>query len=127
MDLRSRISGLVRVFEENVAAQKECIGRGDASAGNRHAKKYIKAFEALRALGDEGRDALVPLMRDGKDDVRAMTAAYLLRYKHDEARRVLEELARGSGFVAFTAGQTLQRWAEFTAEQDRALWPLDPE
>jgi hypothetical protein len=110
---------LVREFAENVAAQTDAIGRGDAKTGNKHAKRYIRAFETLRSYGDAGRDALVALMFEGSDDVRSMAATYLLRYRHDDARRVLEELARGVGLVAFEAGEALKRW-------DEGAWELDP-
>lgn len=114
----TRIEKLAREFAENVAAQTDAIRRGDARTGNKHAKRYIRAFEALRALGDEGRDALVPLMFEGRDDVRVMAAAFLLRHRHDEARCVLRDLARGEGLVALSATETLKRWDEKT-------WKLD--
>ena len=110
---------LVREFAENVAAQADAIRRGDPKSGNRHAKRYIKAFRELRTHGDVGREALVPLMFVERADVRAMAAAFLLRYRPEEARRVLHDLARGAGFAAFSAGETLKRWEEGT-------WALDP-
>ena len=111
---------LVRVFRDGVVAQNEAMRRGDSTAGNKHAKRYIGAFNALRAMGDEGRDALVPLMFEGADDVRAMAAAFLLRHRHQDARRVLEEISRGEGMVSFGAGECLKRWEE-------GVWGLDPE
>jgi len=114
----TKIEKLVQEFGESVAAQTDVM-RQDAKTGNKHAKRYLRAFQALRELGDEGRDALVPLMSEGRADVRAMAAAFLLRHRHEEAREVLEELASGEGFVAFAAGETLQRWREGT-------WQLDP-
>lgn len=114
-----QIEKLVKEFAENVVAQTDAIRRGDAKTGNKHAKRYIRAVEALRALGDQGRDALVPLMHEGSDDVRSMAAAFLLRHRHNEARRVLEDLARGEGLVAFEASEALKRWEEGT-------WQLDP-
>ena len=116
----TRIDKFVEEFAENVAAQTDALRNGDSKSGNKHAKKYIRAFEALRSLGDEGRDALIPLMIKGtRDDVRAMTAAFLLRHRHKDARYVLEEIAQGKGFVAFSAAETLKRWDEKT-------WQLDP-
>jgi hypothetical protein len=115
----TRIETLARQFAENVAAQTDAMRIGDAKTGNKHAKRYIKAFEELRALGDEGREGLAALMFVGREDVRAMAAAFLLRYCHDQARRVLQELADGKGFVAFSATETLKRWEEGT-------WQLDP-
>lgn len=110
---------LVLEFAENVVAQTDAIMRGDATTGNKHAKRYIKAFEALRRLGDSGRDALVPLLQHPREDVCVTAAAYLLRHRHAEARRVLEDIARKQGLHAFEASQALKRWEEKT-------WQLDP-
>nr|WP_242544099.1 DUF2019 domain-containing protein [Corallococcus sp. NCSPR001] len=115
-----RFDTLVRLFADNVAAQTDAIWQGDAKAGNRHAKKYISAFEQLRALGNTGREALTVLFSHPRMDVRVMAAAYLLRYRTHEAREVLMEAARGEGLVPFKAGQALKRWEEGT-------WALDPE
>ncbi|WP_370452626.1 hypothetical protein [Corallococcus sp. CA054B] len=48
-----------------------------------------------------------------------MAAAFLLRYRTEDARSVLEEAAQGEGLIPFGAQQVLQRWAEGT-------WALDP-
>jgi hypothetical protein len=114
-----RIDRLVQELAENEMAQNDAILRGDAKTGNKHAKRRIRAVKALQALGDEGRDALIPLMYEGRPDVRVVAAAYLLRYRHDDARRVLEELARGQGLAAFGAQECLKRWEE-------GAWQLDP-
>src|SRR5689334_15057977 len=97
----SQVANLVRIFAENVVAQVESLRRGDAKVGNKHANLYIRAFESLRSFGDEGRDALVPLMSEGRDEVQAMAAAFLLRHRHEEARKVLELLSQGDGGAAF--------------------------
>ncbi|MBK9034549.1 MAG: DUF2019 domain-containing protein [Myxococcales bacterium] len=114
------LATLVKEFSENVAAQTDAIWSGDARTGNKHAKRYIRAFERLRAIGDEGREALVPLMsKEHRPDVRATAAAFLLRYRHDEARKVLQEIARGAGLIPFEAQEALKRW-------DEGVWQLDP-
>lgn len=109
----------VTQFAENVSAQTDAVWRGDARTGNRHAKKYISAFDKLREHGDAGRDALTVLFKHPRMDVRVMAAAYLLRYRTKEATAVLEAAAKGEGFVPFKAGQALKRWEEGT-------WALDP-
>jgi hypothetical protein len=53
-------------------------------------------------------------------DVRVMAAAYLLRYKTTEAKRVLEDAAKGEGMIPFIASQVLKNWEDGT-------WALDPE
>ncbi|RKH40098.1 DUF2019 domain-containing protein [Corallococcus sicarius] len=111
---------LVSQFAENVAAQTDAIWRGDAKAGNKHARKYISTFDKLRAHGDAGRQALTVLFEHPRMDVRVMVAAYLLRYRTQDATAVLKEAAKGEGFVPFKASQALKRWEEGT-------WSLDPE
>ena len=115
----NELEKLVEQFARNVAAQTEEIRHGSASKGNRHAKRYISAFERLRAIGDAGRDALAALLLHPRMDVRVMAAAFLLRHRPVEARAVLEEAARKGGITALEAEQTLENW-------EAGVWALDP-
>jgi uncharacterized protein DUF2019 len=115
----TEIEGLVAEFAENVAAQTDSIWRGDAKTGNKHAKRYIAAFDKLTAHGDAGRDALTVLFTHPRMDVRVSAAAYLLRYRTAEARAILEEAATGEGLVPFEASLVLKNWESGT-------WALDP-
>jgi hypothetical protein len=114
------IEQLVEEFAENVAAQTDAIWKGDARTGNKHANRYIAAFKKLRAHGDSGREALARLFTHPRMDVRTASATYLLRYKTEEAKAVLEEAANGEGLIPFGAQEALKRWAE-------GVWSLDPE
>lgn len=113
------VAKLVQEFADSVAAQTDAIWRGDSKTGNKYAKRYIRAFEELKKLGDEGRDALLPLFLHSRKDVRVSAAAFLLRHRTAEALAVLEAEARGEGLVSFEAEQALQRWRDGT-------WSLDP-
>jgi hypothetical protein len=115
-----KLEELVEEFARNVAAQTDAIFRGDAKTGNKHAKRYVSAFEKLRAQGNPGRDALAALFTHPRMDVRAAAAAYLLRYRTAEARAVLQEVAKGEGLAAFEASESLKRWEE-------GAWTLDAE
>ena len=108
---------LVQDFANSVIAQDKAPS---AEEGNRHAFARSKAFDQLVAFGDEGREALSSLFRHEDPHVRCMAAAFLIRYKTDEATAVLEELAADRGFVSFCAKQTLKNWAN-------GSWELDPE
>jgi hypothetical protein len=117
--MTTSVEKLVTEFAEKSQRRPMPSATEIQKTGNKHAKRYIRAVGALQKLGNQGRQALVPLLSDRRDDVRAMAAAFLLRYRHREARGVLEELARGKGFVAFSATETLKRW-------DEGTWQLDP-
>ncbi len=111
---------LVRQFAETVVAQDECLERADAKTGNKHANRQFAAFRKLKAMGDSGREALAVLLRDPRPNVRAMAAAFLLRYKTAEALAVLREVSQGRGMTAFGASEAIKRWEE-------GPWQLDPE
>lgn len=108
----TELRALVARFAENVMAQKEALRRKNPRAGNRYARIYIAAWNALKTHGDQGRDALCELLSHSCDDVRGMAAACLLKYRTDDAKRVLTEVGRGQGLAAFGASEALQRWAE---------------
>jgi len=120
MERGNKQADLVRRFAEAVVAQDACLERGNAKAGNRHARQQFATFRELRAMGDSGREALAVLLRDPRPNVRTTAAAFLLRYKTAEALAVLREAAQGSGIVAFESGEAIKRWEEGT-------WSLDPE
>lgn len=114
-----KIEKLIEEIIVNVSAQTDAIRNGNSKDGNKYAKKYIQAFKTLLKYGNEGRDALIPLMGYSRDDVRVMAASFLLKYKHDKATKVLQELSKGEGFISFSAKESLKRWSEGT-------WQLDP-
>jgi hypothetical protein len=115
-----KLEELVERFARNVAAQTDAIRRGDARTGNKHARQYTSALQQLRAQGDSGREALAVLLQHPRTDVRAMAAAFLLRYRTAEAKAVLEAAAKEGGVAAIGALMTLKRWEDGT-------WALDPE
>jgi Domain of unknown function (DUF2019) len=115
-----KLEELVEQFAQNVAAQTDAIRRGDARTGNKHARRYTAALQELRTQGNAGRDALAVLLKHPRTDVRAMAAAFLLRYRTEEAKAVLEAAAKEGGVAAIGAIMTLKRWEDGT-------WALDPE
>ncbi|QQR41938.1 DUF2019 domain-containing protein [Myxococcus xanthus] len=115
-----KLEELVEQFARNVAAQTDAIHRGDSKTGNKHAKQYTAALQALRAQGDSGREALAVLLKHPRTDVRAMAAGFLLRYRTAEAKAVLEVAAKEGGVGALDAIMTLRHW-------ENGTWALDPE
>lgn len=115
----STIENLAAIFAENVIAQDACIFACDHRKGNRHAKRYIKAFNELTKYGDAGREALMVLFGHDAAGVRVMAAAFLLRYRTREALDLLARESAGRGLAAFEAAQAIERWEE-------GSWSLDP-
>jgi len=113
------LESLVGDFARHVEAQTEAIWRGDAKTGNKHADRYLAAFDRLCAYGDAGRDALAALFVHPNMDVKTTAAAFLLRHRTEESKAILEEAAKGEGLVAFAASQTLKHWKDGT-------WSIDP-
>lgn len=111
------IQSLVEDFAKHCLAQREALNRDDVAVANRHADRNSTTWHALiDEYGDAGRDGVASLLRHPSVEVRVLAAAYLLRYKTEEATHVLEE-AKVAGH--FGAEQALERWREGT-------WKLDP-
>lgn len=113
------IAVLVDEFARHVANATDSTWDGDATTANRHTRSYITTFKKLRAMGNQGRDALAALFQHHRPDVRVAAAAFLLRHRTTEAIATLRELAQGKGMIAFQASEALKRWEEST-------WALDP-
>jgi hypothetical protein len=109
----------ISVSVENVVLQNKCINDNNPKAGNKAAKKYIEAFKSIvNNYGDVGRESLSKELQNKDDNVKLMTAAFLLRYKHNESMRILNELVKQDNLLGFSAGETIKRWNE-------GLWSLD--
>jgi hypothetical protein len=109
---------LVDEFASCVIAQWEAIEAGNARKAETFARRYLAAWETLRAQGNSGRDALMVLLEHDVPLVRVAAAAFLLRYATTRARAVLEIEARGTDMLGFRAQQALARW-------DEGTWALD--
>ena len=118
-DAQKEIAGLVSEFRESLIRQTDTIWN-EGGSGNAFARKSIRAFEKLREHGNAGRDAFAILMTDLRPDVRVAAAAYMLRYRHDEAMEVLRQAAGRESMVGFSEGEAIKRWNE-------GVWSLDPE
>lgn len=109
---------LVRSFAESVVAQTNAMWAGDARASNRFANQTVRAYRQLREQGEDGLEALSQLLADESPDVRSAAAAFLLKYKTEEALAVLREVARRPGLIGFKAGEAIKRW-------ESGEWHLD--
>jgi hypothetical protein len=109
----------VNIFIENIVLQNEYVSKNNPKDGNKAAKKYIEAFKKIvEKYNDSGRERLSAELSNSNKHVKAMTAAFLLRYKQKESMDVLIELSRENTMLGFAAGETIKRWNE-------GSWTLD--
>jgi hypothetical protein len=92
--------------------QEEDVKGGYPKRGNYYAKRYEQAWDLLRARGNEGREALVPYLKDERRYIRGLAAAFLSTYKRPECMAILQELVSGGGMQGFFAEETLKRIEE---------------
>jgi hypothetical protein len=112
---------LVRAFEENLLASATA---DSVRKANKHFDTCFKAWDHLRALGDEGREALVPLLEHPHRFVRLNAAQCLLRYKTEQALTVLKNIPdSGDSIIARIA---IDDWHKCQAAGQEALYGLDP-
>lgn len=117
MQAKMPIVALVERFATETVAQ---LSSTDHREGNRHAKHCVKAFKTLiDEYGNAGREALSVLFTNPNLSVRVRAAAFLLRYMHEDAMQVLNELAMRDDMVGFCASQTIKNWND-------GVWELDP-
>jgi len=100
---------LARAFAEAVIAQDRCIEKGDARAGNRHAKAYVAAGSQLLADGEAAIDVFCNLLSHPSFTVRVAAAGMLLKARTKQAVAALKPIAEGKALAALEAQMTLER------------------
>lgn len=103
-------SKAARTYRATLEAQgKLGYGTLKVERWNRLHDKNHSAYLALRS-SPEGRCEIEALLRHDDDVVRLGAAAHAILWNETAARPVLEDIASGSGLVAFTARMTLQEF-----------------
>jgi hypothetical protein len=105
-----RAEDLINLFADAVVAQDECITRGNAREGNRHAEKYRAAARRLLDGGELTIEVFCSLLEHPNVSVQAMAAAFLLKARTERAVAALKPIAEGRGLAAFGAKMTLARY-----------------
>lgn len=101
----AQMAVLVVQFAESIIRRDQAKTEEE---GNRHAEKSLDCFLQLtRRFGDAGRDALSQLFEHSWPSVRITAAAFLLRHKHTEAMRLLEEMSKERGMIGFCAERSI--------------------
>lgn len=103
---------LVQKFSEAAIKHHQATIAGNYKVTNREAKKISQAAHQLKNMGDEGYQALMPLLKNDNKVIASSAAAFLLKYATKEAQDVLKNIAQNSGLIGFEAKQALDRWQE---------------
>lgn len=82
----------------------------DARKANRGANRILDALEEFRRAGEDGRDALLELLKNDNPDVQAWAATHLLASDPCPAVLVLERIARLPSLTGFDAEMVLKYW-----------------
>lgn len=107
-----KIHQLIDTFAEETRKHYDTTMKGDWKQTNKHAKRISSTFLAITEIGEEARNALLQLAKGEDEIVASMAATYSLKYATDEAKLVLNRIARRSDLLGFKAAQALQRWQE---------------
>jgi hypothetical protein len=106
----SDVDRLLEVFANAARGQWDALDRADHKEANSQFDRYVASYRELRRLGAPGQQGLTALLRSPHPAVRMVTGAYALEFAPREAEPVLQELASGSGLLAFNADMTLREW-----------------
>jgi hypothetical protein len=110
--MRARSKDPLEAFVEAELNQVECIRRGDAPTGNKHARKRIAAARQLLAGGEVSIDRFATLLSHESPNVRVAAAAWLLKDRTEQAVAALRPIAETKGLAALGAVCTLERYAK---------------
>ncbi len=108
----------MRTLEKKFAAafRRHALGHaaaswdGDAKGADRHHRRIVEAFLALRDHGADGERALLQLLDDEEAGVRGWAAIHALEFDANRSIRVLEEVANDPRLVGLEAQRVLAEW-----------------
>ncbi len=113
MGTRENRDALVEAFATAAVEHHKALVNGDAARAVEEQAKMVASFGELRAMGDEGYQALASLLQHDDEVVNTAAATVLLRYATDTSIRVLERVATNNQkLLGFRAEQALARWQE---------------
>ena len=111
-DLVSAVGRYVAAAIVHGAATEE----GDYKRGNPAHDEVLAALREIREAGEEGKQALLELVKHENASVRCWAGTHLLKVAARPAMKVLRSLAKGTGLVAMNAGIVLEEWRKGTLE-----------
>lgn len=109
-----RIGKLVTDLIDAAIKQDEATITGDGKDARKYGKQIIRTWDAIIEIGESAKEDLSSHLWHPHPSARLRIAAFLLKYKHNEAMAVLRDLAKGEGLVSFCAQEAIKRWEEGT-------------
>lgn len=101
---------LVNKFIESTIQEGKYTQAGDHKKVNKTYKEIIKVIKKIYSIDPEF-NSLVYLLNHQDESVKKWAASILLfTNKKEVASKVLKEISKGGGLVAFTAEMTLSEW-----------------
>jgi hypothetical protein len=104
------VASALNVFEEAAIKHADATELGDYKTANKNAVKLGKAIDFIKK--ENQLHVLADFFTHHSDGVKSWAASFLLSIKEREATKVLEEVAKGGGIVAFSAEVTLSEWRD---------------
>ena len=92
----------------------EAVMAGDSKQARKQSKILVKKWESICEIGYEAKEVLAQQLHHPNPSARSAVAAFLLKFRHEEAMAVLKELAKGDGLVPFQCQEAIKRWEEGT-------------
>ncbi len=106
----AEVAALVTMYREAALRHGAATEQGDQRRANRHHDEIACIYRELRSRGDQARSALLPLLDDIEEHVRAWAGAHALEFAPERAVKMLQRLAQRPGLVGFNAAMILQEW-----------------
>ena len=94
---------LIVGYVDHTTAHGEATEGGDSKRANRAYDALIEDYRSLFKQGDAGMEAIVALLDHPVASVRSWAAVHTIELDQQKAEEALEEVASGSGLVAFGA------------------------
>jgi predicted transcriptional regulator len=114
--MKKKLEEFIADYMENAVTHGEATNEGDYKVANASHDKLMTALSEIRKFGNEGDIALLALSDDENDSVKCWAATHSLKYNKDKAEKVLLDLSKKSGPIAFNAEMVLSEWKKGTLE-----------
>jgi len=105
-----KIDKLIDRFIKETVLNYEALEKGDYKKGNKAIKIINKLFDELKDAGEEGREALLSLTDNEREEVRLMASVYSLKYNSKRSLATLKKLTKNSGILGLEAQQAIENY-----------------